>query len=108
VRELQQYLDTLDVDTGRQDYVEGRLAAIEELARKHRVTPRELHERARALGEELEALEHADTDLAGLKKDQAAALAQLPHARAAALRAALDRRPAARQGHHAAHARRSA
>jgi len=74
-RELQQYLDTLDVDTGRQDYVEGRLAAIEELARKHRVTPRELHERARALGAELEALEHADTDLASLKKDQAAALA---------------------------------
>jgi DNA repair protein RecN (Recombination protein N) len=75
VRELQHYLDRLDVDTGRQDFVEGRLAAIEELARKHRVTPRELHERARTLGEELAALEHADTDLAGLKKDQAAALA---------------------------------
>ena len=74
-RELQHYLDGLDVDTGRQDHVEGRLAAIEELARKHRVTPRELPERARALGEELEALEHADTDLASLKKDQTTALA---------------------------------
>jgi DNA repair protein RecN (Recombination protein N) len=74
-RELQQYLDRLDVDSGRQDYVEGRLAAIEELARKHRVTPGELLERARALGAELQALEHADTDLASLKKDQAAALA---------------------------------
>jgi DNA repair protein RecN (Recombination protein N) len=73
-RELQHYLDGLDVDTGRQDQVEGRLAAIEELARKHRVTPRELPERSRTLGEELEALERADTDLAGLKKDQAAAL----------------------------------
>jgi DNA repair protein RecN (Recombination protein N) len=74
-RELQHYLDGLDVDTGRQDYVETRLAAIEELARKHRVTPGELPERARTLVAELAALEHADTDLAGLKKDQANALA---------------------------------
>ena len=73
-RELQHYLDGLDVDTGRQDYVETRLAAIEELARKHRVTPGELPERARTLVAELTALEHADTDLAGLKKDQANAL----------------------------------
>jgi DNA repair protein RecN (Recombination protein N) len=73
-RELQHYLDGLEVDTGRQDYVETRLTAIEELARKHRVTPRELPERSRALVAELEALEHADTDLAGLKKDQANAL----------------------------------
>ena len=50
-RELQHYLEGLDVDTGRQDYVEPRLAAIEELARKHRVTPRRAAragERARA------------------------------------------------------------
>lgn len=73
-RELQHYLDGLDVDTGRQNFVEERLAAIEELARKHRVAPRELTERATKLGDELDELEHADTDLAGLKKDQAAAL----------------------------------
>ncbi|HSY07549.1 MAG TPA: DNA repair protein RecN [Steroidobacteraceae bacterium] len=73
-RDLQRYLDSLDVDTGRQDQVEGRLAAIEELARKHRMTPRELPERGRQLAEELLALERADTDLASLKKDQAAAL----------------------------------
>lgn len=74
-RELQHYLDSLDVDTGRLDHVESRLAAIEDLARKHRVTPRELHGRVRTLGEELEALERADTDLVGLRKDQAASLA---------------------------------
>jgi DNA repair protein RecN (Recombination protein N) len=73
-RDLQHYLDGLDVDTTRQDYVEGRLAAIEELARKHRVAARDLPERARELTAQLEALERADTDLAGLKKDQAAAL----------------------------------
>jgi DNA repair protein RecN (Recombination protein N) len=73
-RELQRYLDGLEVDTGRQDHVESRLAAIEELARKHRVAPRELPERLGNLGKELEALERADTDLAGLRKDQAAAL----------------------------------
>jgi DNA repair protein RecN (Recombination protein N) len=73
-RELQHYLDGLDVDTGRQNHVEERLAAIEELARKHRVTPAELPERARALSAELDALERADTDLASLKKDQAASL----------------------------------
>ena len=73
-RELQHYLDGLEVDTGRQNHVEERLAAIEELARKHRVKPAELPERARALSAELDALERVDTDIASLKKDQAAAL----------------------------------
>jgi DNA repair protein RecN (Recombination protein N) len=73
-RELQHYLERLDIDTTRQDYVESRLAAIEELARKHRVSPRELPGRARSLASELSAVERADTDLAGLKKDLGAAL----------------------------------
>jgi DNA repair protein RecN (Recombination protein N) len=54
--------------------VERRLAAIEELGRKHRVGPAELPRRARELGAELEALERADTDLAQLRKELAAAL----------------------------------
>ena len=45
-RELEHYRDTLDIDAGRQDEVERRLAAIEDLARKHRVTPFELPERS--------------------------------------------------------------
>jgi DNA repair protein RecN (Recombination protein N) len=73
-RELQQYLESLDVDTHRQDQVERRLAAIEELARKNRVTPEELPNRAAQLKAELAQVERADTDLAVLRKEQAAAL----------------------------------
>ena len=45
-RELEHYCDSLEVDTARQDEVERRLAAIEELARKHRV-PRDRAARTR-------------------------------------------------------------
>ena len=50
-RELSRYLETLDIDPARQDEVERRLAAIEELGRKHRVPPEELASRARAARE---------------------------------------------------------
>ena len=73
-RELERYRDGLDIDTGRQDQVERRLAAIEELARKNRVQPTELAERATALISELEKLERADSDLAVLRKDLGTAL----------------------------------
>src|SRR5207248_743978 len=36
-RELERYRETLDVDAARQEEVERRLAAVEELSRKHRV-----------------------------------------------------------------------
>lgn len=73
-RQLQHYIESLDIDTARQDAVEKRLAAIEELARKNRVAPEELRERAAQLSEELAQLERADLDLSNLRKDQAAAL----------------------------------
>ena len=73
-RELERYRETLDIDSTRQDEVEKRLAAIEELARKNRVAPAELPERARHLAAELEALERAELDLAALRKDLGAAL----------------------------------
>jgi DNA repair protein RecN (Recombination protein N) len=73
-RELARYAESLDPDATRQDEVERRLAAIEELARKHRVTPAELPARARQLGGELEGLERAEVDLAVLRKELAAAL----------------------------------
>jgi DNA repair protein RecN (Recombination protein N) len=73
-RELERYRESLEVDAARQEQVEGRLAAIEELARKHRVTPAELPERAQQLGAELQALERADTDLAVLRRELSAAL----------------------------------
>lgn len=73
-RELEHYRESLDIDSARQDEVERRLSAIEELARKNRVTPAELVERATQLAAELEALERADLDLAVLRKDLATAL----------------------------------
>jgi len=73
-RELEHYCDSLDMDTARQDEVERRLAAIEELARKHRIPPAELHVRAGQLAGELESVERAETDLAILRRELAAAL----------------------------------
>ena len=73
-RALEHYRETLDVDSARQDEVERRLSAIEELARKNRVTPEELVERAKQLTTELEGLERAELDLAVLRKDLASAL----------------------------------
>ncbi|MHB8815747.1 MAG: DNA repair protein RecN [Steroidobacteraceae bacterium] len=73
-RELERYGESLDLDTQRQHEVEGRLAAIEELARKNRVTPLELLPRAVQLAAELEELERAEVDLAVLRKELAAAL----------------------------------
>jgi DNA repair protein RecN (Recombination protein N) len=73
-RSLEQYRESLDMDSARQDEVERRLSAIEELARKNRVAPDGLIERSAQLNKELEALERAELDLAVLRKDLAAAL----------------------------------
>ena len=75
-RELSHYRDGLELDTARQDQVERRLAAIEELARKNRITPADLPARTTELTVELAALDRADMDLAALRKDLAAALAE--------------------------------
>jgi DNA repair protein RecN (Recombination protein N) len=72
--QLRHYVDTLDVDNARQDEVERRLAAIEELARKHRITPEELPARTAQLKQELVEVERAESDLSQLRKEQAAAL----------------------------------
>jgi DNA repair protein RecN (Recombination protein N) len=73
-RELEHYREGLDMDSARQDEVERRLSAVEELARKNRVKPEELLERTGQLVTELEGLERAELDLAVLKKDLANAL----------------------------------
>jgi DNA repair protein RecN (Recombination protein N) len=73
-RELERYGESLDIDTQRQHEVERRLAAIEELARKSRVTPLELPARAAQLAAELEGLERAEVDLAVLRSELATAL----------------------------------
>jgi len=73
-RELSRYLETLDIDPARQEEVERRLAAIEELSRKHRVGAAELVGRASQLETDLAELESADNDLNALKKQQGEAL----------------------------------
>jgi DNA repair protein RecN (Recombination protein N) len=73
-RELQRYLDSQDFDAARQDQVQRRLAAVEELARKNRVAPEQLHERTAELATELAQLESAESDLASVRADLAVAL----------------------------------
>ena len=73
-RELEHYRESLDVDAARQEQVERRLAAIEELTRKHRVSAAQLPTRASQLRAELDSLERSDTDLAVLRKELAGAL----------------------------------
>ena len=75
-RELERYAQDLELDTARQDAVESRLAAIEELARKHRLTPAELPERAAQLEADLERLERAAVDLHAVRGELAEALSQ--------------------------------
>jgi DNA repair protein RecN (Recombination protein N) len=71
---LTQYLDTLGVDETRQDAIERRLAAIEDIARKHRVPAAELPQRLTALTADLAALESSATDLATVRGQLATAL----------------------------------
>jgi DNA repair protein RecN (Recombination protein N) len=70
-RDLGAYLDGLDVDPGRQDWVERRLAAIEDLARKHRVAPAELPAQLESLRRELGRLENSEITLAGIERQLA-------------------------------------
>jgi DNA repair protein RecN (Recombination protein N) len=63
---LRAYRDHLDLDPERLDEVDRRLAAVQEMARKHRVRPEELPERLQALESELAALRAADARSADL------------------------------------------
>jgi DNA repair protein RecN (Recombination protein N) len=73
-RELSRYLETLDIDPARQEEVERRLAAVEELSRKHRLPAAELAGRTAVLEKELAELDSADEQLNLLKKSQAESL----------------------------------
>jgi DNA repair protein RecN (Recombination protein N) len=74
--QLSAYLETLDADPSRQEQVERRLAAIEELARKHRVAAAELPAELARLRAEMAALEQSELALGGLDGRIAAALAR--------------------------------
>ncbi len=54
---LRRYAEALDADPARQEWLEARLAALEAVARKHRVEARELPALRQSLAEELAGLE---------------------------------------------------
>ena len=62
------YLEALDADPARQEFVERRVAAIEDLARKHRVDPVELPKQLEELRRQLAALEHSELALGDLEQ----------------------------------------
>ncbi len=74
-RELGRYADSLELDSARQGAVEKRLAAAEDLARKHRVPVADLTQRQSVLRAELAALETVEQDVSELRRQQAVALA---------------------------------
>ncbi len=75
------YLERLDADPARQDLVERRVAAIEDLARKHQVAPAELPGQLTALRAQLAMLEQAEQHQGSL--DQRIDEARSRHAAAA-------------------------
>ncbi len=64
---LRRYGDSLDMDPARQNFVEERLDAINNIARKHRMDPESLAALHQDLVEELNDLEHAEERSAELK-----------------------------------------
>lgn len=76
-RELGRFAESLDLDESRQAMVEKRLAAMEDLARKHRCTPSQLPARHQQLADELRQLQSADQDIATLQQQSSEALATL-------------------------------
>jgi DNA repair protein RecN (Recombination protein N) len=66
-RELQNFLEALDIDPARQDEIERRAAALEALARKHRVPVWELPDHLERLEAELDVLERATSSLTALR-----------------------------------------
>ncbi len=88
---LRRFLDALDVDPARQDEIERRAAALEGLARKHRLPVQELPQERLRLEQELATLDGAEQSAAALearaaslRAEYATAAARLSAARSAA------------------------
>lgn len=73
VEAVERYESTLDADPMRQEWVEQRLAAIESIARKHRIEPGALDALQRELSAELERLDGLEASIDELEKRLAAA-----------------------------------
>ncbi|MGO9948078.1 MAG: DNA repair protein RecN [Steroidobacteraceae bacterium] len=90
---LRRYLDDLDIDPARQDEIERRAAALEALARKHRVGVMELPAQRTLLEQELLKLDNLQLSLAAIEEQ----LAELTRDYRAAARALSAARTAAAQ-----------
>ncbi len=72
--ELRHYLDGLELDPQRLQWLDQRLASIQDLSRKHQVAPQILAALLPELQDELQALEQADVRSGELQADVDAAL----------------------------------
>ncbi|MGH8480875.1 MAG: DNA repair protein RecN, partial [Nevskiaceae bacterium] len=91
---VRRLLDRLDLDPERLAEVEKRVAAVHDLARKHRVKPQELPARLDALRQDLAGSEQAAGQLEKLEAQREAALKRY---RAAAAKLTAARRKAAKE-----------
>jgi DNA repair protein RecN (Recombination protein N) len=89
---LRRYLDVLDIDPARQEEIERHAAALEALARKHRVRVLDLPEQLLRIEAELATLDNAQLSLAALEQELAALAREY---RAAAQRLTSARKAAA-------------
>jgi DNA repair protein RecN (Recombination protein N) len=67
--QLHQYLDGLDIDPARLEWLEGRIAALHDLSRKHQVKAEELPAVLVHLKTELADMEDFDVNLEKLDKE---------------------------------------
>jgi DNA repair protein RecN (Recombination protein N) len=88
---LRRYLEALDIDPSRQEQIERQAAALEALARKHRLSVAELPAELARVEQELRTLENAqhtladyESQLADLSRDYRTAARRLSEARHAA------------------------
>jgi DNA repair protein RecN (Recombination protein N) len=91
---LRRYLDDLDIDPARQDEIERRAAALEALARKHRVAVLELPAQRVRVEQEVTSLDNVQLSLAALEAEVNRLSGEY---RAAAQRLSAERRAAARR-----------
>ena len=67
-REIQQHLDSFSAEPERLQQLEERLSAIYQLARKHRVSPEELHNKHRELKQALSDISGGEKDTVALQQ----------------------------------------
>lgn len=60
VASLRHYIERLDIDPQRLQWLEQRIAILHDLARKHRCRPQDLPQVEARIGRELDSIEHAD------------------------------------------------